>query len=431
MKRRSAGSSSPKSIFRRSSTINESTNLSAGAQSVFGLALFSLSILGCSGSSSNGDGEGGDLGYELVQQVIDPARTLDLEEVFRVGNYDGPVESQIYNAWAAVLAPSGDLYVMDTGNDRVAVFDSNGEFSHQFGREGEGPGEFQRAMHIWIQGDTLVVMDRSARRAHAFRLDGSHIATLTLQRPEPKTEDSPGNPVSNGSGWVLPMAGYFIRNNSENDPPLPRVRLYHFDPVTEGIQDPTGYYGEWPTAGEWSGIYWLEPIFMPQPTWAMDGLGRIHLSESGDYTIETFGVDGTLLRRMENTTDRVPVTRQNIGIWKANRECTAEKGPECSEDRNEKILALPRPEFRPVVSRIRAFPSGHLAVERGDLDPNPFESGDVSVYDYFDPDGKFLGRLQIPITPYWFDGQTLVSHERDELGVEFMVVYRVRRKSQN
>jgi hypothetical protein len=431
MKRRSAGSSSPKSIFRGSSTIYESSNLSAGAQSAIGLALFSLSILGCSESSSNAGGEGENLGYELVQQVVDPTRTLGLEEVFRVGNYDGAVESQIYNAWAATVSPSGDLYVMDTGNDRVAVFDSNGEFSHQFGREGEGPGEFKRAMHLWIQGDTLVVMDRSARRTHAFRLDGSHIATLTLRPPEPKTENGPGKPVSYGSDWFLPMDGYFIDSYNSVDPPLPRMRLYHFDPMTEGIMDPTGYYWEWPAPGEWSGIYWLEPIFMHQPAWAMDGLGRVHLADSGDYTIETFGVDGTLLRRMENTTERVPVTRQDIDVWKANQECTAEKGPNCSQDRNDKILALPRPELRPVVSRIRAFPSGHMAVVRGDLDPNPFESGDVSVYDYFDPDGRYLGRLDTPVTPYWFDGETLVSHERDELGVEYMVLYRVHVKGQH
>lgn len=427
MKGPPAGSSSQKSIFRGSSIIDQPTTLSAGARSVFGLGLFFLSVLGCTGPSSSDGGAGEDRGYELVQQEIDPTRILDLEEAYRVGNYDGPVESQIYNAWAAALSPSGDLYVMDTGNDRVAVFDSEGDFSHQFGREGEGPGEFQRAMHIWILGDTVLVSDGPARRTHAFLLDGSHISTQILQAPEPKTEDRPGHPVSYDDGWLLPMTGYFVDSFNNVDPPLPRMRLYQFDPVGEGIQDATGYYWQWPTPGEWSGNYWLEPIFMPQPTWAMDGLGRIHLAESGDYVIETFGVDGALLRRIENATERAPVTRRDIEVWKAGRECTAEKGPSCSEDRNEKILALPRPEFRPVVSRIRAFPSGHLAVVRGDLDPNPFESGDVSVYDYFDPDGVYLGRLDIPVTPYWFDGETLVSHERDKLGVEYMVIYRVQK----
>jgi hypothetical protein len=221
------------------------------------------------------------------------------------------------------------------------------------------------------------------------------------------------------------MTGYFVDSYSQEDPPLPRMRLYHFDPMSEGLLDPTGYYWERESPGEWSGIYWLDPILIDQPTWALDGLGRIHLSESGDYVIETFGVDGSLLRRVENTAERVPVTRQDIDRWRDMRACTADSGPECSEDRNQKILALPRPELRPVISRIRAFPSGHLAVVRGDLDPNPFESGDVSVYDYFDADGGYLGRLDIPVTPYWFDGKTLVSHERDELDVESLVVYRV------
>lgn len=419
MNHRSAGPRSQKSTFKDPPTLSSRT------PAVAALALISLVGLGCSGSSSNEAGSSEDLGYELVQQTIDSTRTLELEEIYRVGNYDGPIESQIYNAWAAVLAPSGDLYVMDTGNDRVAVFDSKGEFSFQFGREGEGPGEFQRAMHIWIDRDTLVVSDASARRTHTFLLDGSHISTQTIRPPELGNEDRPGTVVPFESGWLLPMAGYFVDNYGTESPPLPRMRLYHFDPVENGIQEPTGFYWEWESPGEWSGVYWLEPIFMHQPTWAMDGLGRTHLAETGDYVIETFGVDGTLLRRIENTTERVPVTRQNIDVWKANRECTAESGPSCSEDRNEKILALPRPELRQVVSRIRAFPSGHLAVSRGDLDPRPFESGDVSVYEYFDAEGIYLGRLDIPVVPYWFDGATMVSHERDELGVEYMVVYRV------
>ena len=49
--------------------------------------------------------------------------------------------SQIYPSGIAVDS-SNVVYVVDHGNHRVSVFTSEGQFIKSFGREGEGPGEF-------------------------------------------------------------------------------------------------------------------------------------------------------------------------------------------------------------------------------------------------------------------------------------------------
>lgn len=57
-------------------------------------------------------------------------------------------------------------------------------------------------------------------------------------------------------------------------------------------------------------------------------------------------------------------------------------------------------------------------------DPNPFDQDSPAEYDHFGPDGTFLGATSGTI-PLWFDGTTMISLERDELGVESVVQYSV------
>ena len=83
------------------------------------------------------------------------------------------------------------------------------------------------------------------------------------------------------------------------------------------------------------------------------------------------------------------------------------------------------PEYEPVVSRLVAFHTGHIAVLRRGTDPDPDDRITMGEYDIFDPDGAFVGRLPVGLSPLWFDGQTLVAMEWNELLVPSMVRYRV------
>lgn len=68
----------------------------------------------------------------------------------------------------------GDVYVTDTLNNRVEIFDGDGNFVSLFGKHGDGPGYFARPKgiaidgdgHIWVadeMNDTLQVFNREGR----------------------------------------------------------------------------------------------------------------------------------------------------------------------------------------------------------------------------------------------------------------------------
>src|SRR5690606_34839727 len=82
------------------------------------------------------------------------------------------------------VADDGSIYVVDTGNHRVQIFDADGEFVSSFGQSGSGPGQFAAfaggqggAGGIAITGDRVFVADTWNHRVQVFDLDGAFITT--------------------------------------------------------------------------------------------------------------------------------------------------------------------------------------------------------------------------------------------------------------
>jgi DNA-binding beta-propeller fold protein YncE len=67
----------------------------------------------------------------------------------------------------------GDVYVTDTLNDRVEIFDADGNFLSTFGKIGDGPGHFERPKGIAIDGDGHIwVADAGQQRIKVFNREG-------------------------------------------------------------------------------------------------------------------------------------------------------------------------------------------------------------------------------------------------------------------
>lgn len=92
----------------------------------------------------------------------------------------------------------GNWYVADSGNDRIQVFNSNGDFMDEFGGSGTGPGEFDEPNGIEVFFDPgagverLLVADSKNNRLQVLELSGTHVSSVSMiPAATPATLDSP------------------------------------------------------------------------------------------------------------------------------------------------------------------------------------------------------------------------------------------------
>jgi len=73
----------------------------------------------------------------------------------------------------------GYVYVTDTLNNRVEIFDGDGSFISTFGKNGDGPGYFSRPKGIAVDGDGHIwVADAMQDRMQVFNRDGQLLAYI-------------------------------------------------------------------------------------------------------------------------------------------------------------------------------------------------------------------------------------------------------------
>jgi sugar lactone lactonase YvrE len=73
----------------------------------------------------------------------------------------------------------GNLYVCDTLNNRIEIFDADGKFVSAFGKAGDGPGYFARPKGIAIDSDGHIwVADGMQDRVQVFNRDARLLITF-------------------------------------------------------------------------------------------------------------------------------------------------------------------------------------------------------------------------------------------------------------
>lgn len=107
-----------------------------------------------------------------VENRGDPPRST-LEETVSI-------ESEEFGRIVSVISDDdGKMYVGDELASQIHVFDPDGQFLYSIGREGEGPGEFQRLISIAWVGDTIAALDAGTGRLGFLARDGEWLG----QRP--------------------------------------------------------------------------------------------------------------------------------------------------------------------------------------------------------------------------------------------------------
>jgi DNA-binding beta-propeller fold protein YncE len=100
--------------------------------------------------------------YKLLRTIGKPGSK---HELTTPGDFSRPTN--------VAVDKDGNLYVTDTFNNRVEIFDADGNFIREFGKAGDGPGYFARPKGIAIDADGHVwVADAVQDRVQVFTPEG-------------------------------------------------------------------------------------------------------------------------------------------------------------------------------------------------------------------------------------------------------------------
>lgn len=119
--------------------------------------------------------------------------TLPVVEELRIGSLDDPEVgfTRIGSVWESA---AGELYVVERSEPELRVYDAEGALMRTYGREGEGPGEFQTMSDFGVLGDTVWISDSRHRRLTMFGKEGDVLGTVSASLEIPFGEFS-GRPL--------------------------------------------------------------------------------------------------------------------------------------------------------------------------------------------------------------------------------------------
>jgi streptogramin lyase len=100
--------------------------------------------------------------YKLIRKIGTPGKKHTLTAP---GTFSLPM--------GAAVDSDGNVYVTDTFNNRVEIFDADGNFVSMFGKNGDGPADFERPKAIAVDCDGHIwVADAAQDRVKVFNQEG-------------------------------------------------------------------------------------------------------------------------------------------------------------------------------------------------------------------------------------------------------------------
>lgn len=393
-----------------------------------------------------------------AQEIIElPGEDIPLEpgfeEVYRVGSVTGEDWEQFGNVRALGFDGMGRLYVYDNQADRITVVGPDGGFVRAFGRSGEGPGEFRGADGLAVMRDGRVVMGDLGHRAyHIFDANGD-FERMVRMAPEPGDvrltalqADPGGEAVINVVGAQNLSVGMATagRTTPYTSRPVERLILTGDiavkDTVAEGWLPPGGNQSGLPFGGQVN--YGLPPrkVFGPHILAGVLPDGSVAFSDSTAYAIK-IARPGEGIRRV--------LKRPFLPIRVTNRviEAETERRVEEREARGVPRMMINGVNVAPesaresvvgymelvgifdevsIVRRLGARWNGEIWVQRHGEEPGD----DDGPIDVLTMEGRYVGTYPagaIAMPAAFGPGGLVAFIERDELGVESVVVRRLAR----
>ena len=400
-----------------------------------------------------------------AQQVVklpvqDKALTGKPTVQFSIGAEDGEDWELLSRVTQVAFDREENLYVLDSGNHRVLVFNPQGKFVRKIGKKGGGPGELMAPVGVAFTTDGYIaVTDLGRPGVSLFRKDGTFVKNLNLG------EES-GFPAASQGTYAHPSGGVVVRS-------MPSRMIRSGGPGEVSTRPMTNRKSPvtwFTTAGKQTTLFEIPqpdvtpkvedsgagsggrqvsfrvqlPAFTPPTLWGVLPNGSVVASYDDNYRLE-IASNGKVQRVVERPIAPRKVTDADKQKEIARRRqqmqsgtgggiaITRQAGPGGSSSNVSTGGAMPRQDieqtlreltFRetiPALAGLYVDPLGRMWVQR-----SPREIGGVGPIDLIAADGRYIGTLSGQTLPVAVSPSGRAAYvERDDMDVEKVVVRRL------
>ena len=233
----------------------------------------------------------------------------------------GTGNGQFKNPWDVAVGPSGNVYVADTQNHRIQVFDSSGTYLSQWGEFGTGDGQFNSAARVAVAATgTVYVADHANNRVQKFDDSGTFLGKWgTFGTGDGQfnggvggmgvdasgnvyVADQGNNRVQkfDGSGTFLTKWGTFGSDNGQFKTPWSAAvdssgNVYVTDWMNSRIQKFGPAFNELVFLDKWGANGSTQSQFSSPNGVAIDSSGNIYVADGTNNRIQKFNSGGAFV----------------------------------------------------------------------------------------------------------------------------------------
>jgi len=317
-------------------------------------------------------------GVKIVRNPKEPILedlVLNLEEELSIGHEDD-ANYAFSDVGGLDIDEEGNIYVLESRNRRVQIFDKNGTYLRTIGRKGQGPGEFEAAVRLFLSPAGLSVFGRG--RISRFDREGRFLDTTTF-----RGQFVPGALFETGKSAVAilniePKGSTYDVGIAAADGSLEKT-IDHFIPPRHTATlngAPLGYFNIHVPR------FLLNPL---GPRAAVYGFATV-------YRLKIIDAEGKTTKIiLKDETPESYTSKDKEDVLAAEAE-----GNKLPKADIEKVYVFP--ESKALFHGLIADDRGFIYVQR-----TPFAKRRTDwTFDVFDSDGRFLRRIVLPahVSPF-------------------------------
>jgi len=325
---------------------------------------------------------------------------FSIEETLSIGSKDGGREYTFAEIADLGVDEEGNIYVLDSRDALIKVFNNVGSYIRTIGRRGQGPGEMQRPTNLAMApANQILVNDRGARVLQVFGRDGKYHRSISLARSStsffsrPKV-DSQNNIVARSTFFKEDGKASFVLAKYDADMnELFRVFTYEYLVLPN-----------------------TRNVYPPDCFWAISNRDSLIWGYSNKYELLVLDKNGRIMRKIIQDYEPLEITTKEKEEWA--RFAFGDQGVPSN-------IKVNWPDHHNAFNYLEVDDSGKIFVQTY----KKAENTGAYYYDVFDPEGRYLAQVPLNAAPRAIKKDSIYTVEEDDDGYHHVKRYKINWKT--